>query len=104
MKQYISILAASMLLIACNEGKEDVVKQPTKDGSIEALLTTKHEAGYDIMTTQYKVWVKGKVAKLISKTDTIPSLGNTTEEGEDNDGNTQDLVVPKDYEFFITVK
>ena len=104
MKKILPLFAAATLLIACNDTKEDVVKQPTKDGSIEALLTTKHEEGYDIMTTQYKVWVKGKVAKLISKTDTIPSLGTTTEEGEDKDGNTQNLVVPKDYEFFITVK
>jgi len=104
MKKIITLLVASVLLFSCDDSKEDVVKEPNKDGGIEASLTTKHEQGYDILTTQYKVWVKGKVEKTIIKTDTLPSLGMTHEEGEDHDGNTQELEVPKDYEFFITVK
>ena len=90
MKKF-SLLLLIPLLFSCKEENEDVVNQPTKDGSIEASLSTKHTGSVDILTTEYKVWVKGKVEKNFTKIDTLKSLGTTKEEGEDADGNMKSL-------------
>jgi FlaG/FlaF family flagellin (archaellin) len=103
MKKF-TLLLLIPLLFSCKEENEDVVNQPTKDGSIEASVSTKHAGSVDILTTEYKVWVKGKVEKEFTKIDTLKSLGTTKEEGEDSEGNTQEVTVPKDYEIFISVK
>ena len=100
----LSLLLLAPLLFSCVQENEDVVNQPTKDGSIEASISTKHAGSVDILTTEYKVWNKGKVEKTFTKADTIKSLGKTKEEGEDAEGNVKDVVVQKDYEIFITVK
>ena len=103
MKKLLLLLLVPVMF-SCKEENEDVVNQPSKDGSIEASLSTKHAGSVDVLTTEYKVWNKGKVEKAFRKIDTIKSLGTTKEEGEDSEGNTKDVIVPKDYEIFISVK
>ena len=98
------LLLFALTLISCKESNDDVVNQPSRDGSIEATLSTEHLGSVDILTTEYRVWNKGNVEKSFTKIDTIKSLGTTLEEGEDSDGNTKDITVPKDYEIFISVK
>ncbi len=97
-------IAAATMLFSCTPENEDVVAQPEKDGTIETSITTKHAKDCDILTTEYKVWIKGKVNKTFSKIDTLQSLGTTKEEGEDKAGNTKDITVQKEYEIYITVK
>lgn len=98
------MLMAGIALMSCENQNEDVVKAPNKDGSIETVITVTHEKDFDLLTTTHKVWVKGSLDKHIVKIDTLKNLGSTTQEGEDSDGNTKNISVPKDYEFYITVK
>lgn len=105
MKRIFPLLFISLAMAACGEKKnEDIVKEPNKEGSIETVVSVKHDKGFDILTTTHKVWVKNKLDKVLVKVDTLASLGTTLAEGEDENGHSQRAVVPKDYEFYITVK
>ena len=99
------LVLISIAIAACGEKRnEDIVKEPNKEGSIETVVSVKHDKGFDILTTTHKVWVKNKLDKVLIKVDTLTSLGTTLAEGEDENGHTQKAMVPKDYEFYITVK
>lgn len=94
-------------LISCeNPGdNEDVVQTPSKDGAIETQISIEHKVGYDLLITTNKIWVKNRIEKTIIRTDTLKSLGNIMVEGdEDENGNIPKVLVPKNYELFITVK
>jgi hypothetical protein len=93
-----------MLLSACDDNN-DQVKQLDKSGSIEISLSTSHiDSLKDLITTHYKVWRKGIMVREFDKKDTVPSLDIFTTEGENDNGDTRDVKVKKDYEFFVTVK
>lgn len=104
MKKLFPLLLLTGLILSCNEKNEDIVSEPNKDGSIETIVSVKHEDGFDILTTTHKVWVKNQLDKTLIKVDTLKSLGLTTVEGEDQDGYVQKAQVKRDYEFYITVK
>lgn len=104
MKPSLFILFAAVYFSSCKEKNEDIVNQPNKEGSIETTVSVKHVEGFDILTTIHKIWVKNKLDKTLIKVDTLTSLGTTLVEGEDENGNTKQAIVPKDYEFYITVK
>jgi len=106
------IAVAAILFASCApEQNEDIVKQPEKDGSIEIVNSTTHiDKQHDLLTIRYNVWVKGKIVSSCSNVDTIPSLGTTKEQADvdSTDENGEEiyktLIVPKDYQIFITVK
>jgi len=105
MKQLLPLGIALVLLIsACNDqSNEDQSKTLDKTASIEVALSTKHlDSLKDILTTHYKVWRHGIVVKEYSKTDTLPSLGKMVADGDDEHTGTQ--IIPRDYEFYVTVK
>jgi uncharacterized protein YjbK len=105
MKNILFLSLVVLLFSACGEkSNEDIVKEPNKEGSIETVVSVKHDKGFDILTTTHKIWVKNKLDKTLIKIDTLTSLGTTLVEGEDENGNSQKAMVPKDYEFYITVK
>jgi len=104
MKKIQLILFTVILLVGCNQSNDDIVQQPNKDGAVEVSITTIHNTGYDVMSSQYNIWNKGHLDTAFTVVDTLKSLGTTTQEGEDENGNTQNVTVPKDYEFYITVK
>ena len=104
MKRLLLLIVLATLLNSCEEKNEDIVSEPNKDGSIETIVSVKHEDGFDILTTTHKVWVKNQLDKTLIKVDTLKSLGLTTVEGEDQDGYVQKAQVKRDYEFYITVK
>lgn len=104
MRKLLSLsVALAILVSACNDdNNEDQSKTVDKTGSIEVSLSTKHlDSLKDVLITHYTVWRQGVMVKQYDKTDTLPSLGLTLAEDESNDINK---TIPRDYEFFVTVK
>jgi len=106
MKSHLPIWLVLILFIsACDDNNEDQAKTVDKNGSVEVSLSTKHiDSLKDELTTHYTVWRKGSIVREFTKRDTVPGLEKFNTEGEDDNGNTQDIRVKKDYEFFVTVK
>lgn len=103
--QIFFLLLGIVSLHSCNEEyKEDEVSGIDKNASIETELSVKHIDTADVLITKHKIWKNNKLFKEIIKTDTIPSLGDTLINGEDNDGYEQSAKTKKDYEFYITVQ
>ena len=102
---YLCCLIVFLSLCACSSSSnDDEVKAPEKNGSVETTISVAHMDSFDLLTTRHFIWRNNSLVLTKIHTDTIPALGTTTEEGEDADGNTQNVTVPKDYEFYITVK
>jgi hypothetical protein len=103
MKKIAGVLFLSVLFCACSN--DDKTKDISKDGSVETVMSVEHFGNdKDILITKHKVWIKNQLYKEYVYTDTIPSLGITNTEGEDENGNTQTLPLKKEYEIYITVK
>jgi cytochrome b len=108
---FVILIVAICLISSCNDKPDDVVKQPSHDGAIETKLSTIHGDKYDLLTITSTIWVAGKVDKVITRTDTLKNLGFMMTDGQDAEGNTEhedgtpiQVKVPRDYEFYITVK
>jgi len=107
MRKKITLLFIFSALFIFNYGckNEDDVKELSKNGAVETDISVNHlDSANDVIQTTYNVWVKNAIAKKIIHVDTVPSLGITTEEGENSDGDTRPVTLQKDYEVFITVK
>jgi hypothetical protein len=109
MMRYKILLAGGLIatiasLSAC-EKKEDITETVNKAGSVETAVAISHvDAAHDELVTTHKVWVKYDVFKTIEYRDTIPSLGTERTTAENEDGDTKNVEVKKDYEIYITVK
>ncbi len=101
-----SLLGLAAIATSCTTENEDLVKECPKNGSIEVQMSTNHiNKDKDLLTCTYKVWKNGKIEKSIIITDTISGLGEIKAESEeDENGNVKSIMVPKDYEFYVTVK
>lgn len=101
-------IAIALLISACNDDQsnEDQSKTVDKNGSVEVSLSTKHlDSLKDLLTTHYTIWRKGVMVKQYDKTDTLPSLGKMLPENDDNNSNNSFAqLIPRDYEFFVTIK
>jgi hypothetical protein len=99
-------LSACMFLSACSSDDDDSkAKTVDKTGSVEVTLSSSHlDSLKDQVTTHYIVWNKGLKVKEFDVRDTVPSLGNTNTEAESDSGQTKNINVRKDYDFFVTVK
>ena len=95
-----------LLLSACSsdDENEDVVKQADHEGSVEMAVSIEHHEGYDLLKSDYKVWVKNQQVKAYEKIDTLPSLGMTTQTAENEEGDEKKVTIPKDYEIYFTAK
>ncbi len=92
----------TIFIISCNNDKDNT-KEISKEGSVESVITVNHLSdSLDLVETTYKIWSKNVMVNTFVHTDTIPSLGTTTD--RDDDGNPTGMPYPKDYEVFITVK
>ncbi|NVO02543.1 MAG: hypothetical protein HXX09_07540 [Bacteroidetes bacterium] len=101
----ILVLITTVLLLSSCNSDEDKVKEISKEGSIETVISVEHlDSIHDILLTTNKVWIKGNEYKSIVHSDTIPFLGTTSQEAENSDGATQNVYLKKDYEVYITVK
>ncbi|WP_367865074.1 hypothetical protein [Pedobacter sp. WC2423] len=101
-KLVIAILALSF--VACKQENDDKVKEVDKNGSVETKVHISHlNDSLDVMKTENIFWVKHKNVKEVTRLDTIPALGFSTEQGENSAGQDTTLKVKKNYQLFITV-
>jgi len=101
-KLVLAILVLSFM--ACKEENDDKVKEVDKSGSVETKVHISHlNDSLDVMKTENIFWVKNKDVKRVIRLDTIPSLGFSTEQGENSSGQDTTLQVKKNYQLFITV-
>jgi hypothetical protein len=86
-------------------GNDDKVKEISKEGSIETSIKVDHlNDSLDILISTNKVWIHNALVKTTIHADTIPTLGISMEEAENDNGEIQNVFVKKDYELYITVK
>ena len=98
------LLVLSMALMTSCDNEDDV-KAISKDGSVETIINVDHlNSNLDVIKTTNYVWIKNVKVKSIVHTDTIPSLGLTTENAENSDGESKMVSLKKEYEVYITVK
>ena len=87
---------------ACNEDKVNEVK---KNGAIETSIQVDHlNDSLDVLVSTNKVWAHNVLVKTTMHRDTVPGLGIATEEAENDEGETKNVTLKKDYELYITVK
>ena len=88
---------------ACNN--DDKVKEISKNGAIETSINVDHLTdSLDVLVTTNKIWMHNVLVKTTVHKDTIPSLGVSSEEAENENGEVKNVFVKKDYELYITVK
>lgn len=104
MKRILIIASLIPILWSCNEQNEDVVSKPSRDGAIEVKIEATRTENFTIYKTRSDVFIKNKLVKTIIKSDTLPLLGFTKEEGENSEGEVKELLVPKEFEIYLTVK
>lgn len=93
---------AILFLQGCNEDK---VKEVSKNGSIETSIQVDHlNDSLDILISTNKIWAHNALVKTTVHRDTIPGLGITSQEAENDNGETKNVFLKKDYELYITVK
>ena len=97
------LFAFSVVIAGCSDDKP--VTELTKDQSIEIAFDTKNLSDTAVLlTTKKNIYLKGALVKSIVTTDTLPFPGTKSETIEDDNGNSKNVIMPKEYEFFITVK
>lgn len=94
------------LFLACDDNTEAADERILdKQGSIEVTLATARlDSTKDVLTTVTTVYAKGQIVRTITRRDTLPSLGETIQEAENDNGDTKTVTVPKEYEVFVTLK
>lgn len=100
---FLILIVPLLVFQAC--GNDDKVKEISKNGSIETSIKVDHlNDTLDILISTNKVWIHNALVKTTIHADTIPSLGTAMEEAENDNGDTQNVILKKDYELYITVK
>ncbi len=91
-----------IILVSCSE-KESPAINLSKAHSVAVTYQTKPlNDSIVLLITHQSVYLKGKLIKTISRTDTLPAPGDTLQAIEVNDS-VRMTRLPKEYEFFITV-
>lgn len=100
----ILIIVLLIVVLTSSDDKDPVVKNLDKTHSIAVTYETKSLSDSSILLiTHQNVYVKGKLIKAISRMDTLPALGDSLQTVDDNE--TERMVrIPKEYEFFVTIK
>ena len=105
MKKLTLFLFLPLSILAFQACNEDKVKEVQKNGAIETSIQVDHlNDSLDVMITTNKIWFHKVLAKTVIHRDTLPSLGITSEEAENDNGETKNVFLRKDYEIYITVK
>jgi hypothetical protein len=105
MKKIILYFILPLPFLAFHACNEDKVKEVQKNGAIETSIQVDHlNDSLDVMITTNKIWAHKVLVKTVIHKDTLPSLGIATEEAENDNGDTKNVSLHKDYEIYITVK
>ena len=105
MKKVFLFAAVSVLALIISSCNNNEVKEFSKEGAIETVMEVDHlDAKRDIITTTHNVWINNLLAKKIVRKDTIPALGISSQIAENNEGETKNVTLAKEYEIYITVK
>jgi hypothetical protein len=109
MKRSVSKLFGIALMLfsftSCSDDKDDITNEINKAGSIESSVTVEHLSdSSDVLITKHIIWSKFNLNREVYYRDTIPALGYTDTQAENEDGDTKNVSVKKDYEVYITVK
>lgn len=98
--------AAIFFLLSCSEKKNnDITTNINKDGSIESSVQVKHlDSINDILVTTHTIWIKNNEFKTVVYRDTLPALGLTTKDAENQEGEKKIVQVQKEYEIFLTIR
>ena len=97
-----TVLVLALIISSCDNNE---VKEFSKEGAIETVLAVDHlDTKRDIITTTHNVWINNLLAKKIVRKDTIPALGMSSQVAENNEGETKNITLAKEYEIYITVK
>jgi len=109
MKRSVSKLFGIALMLfsftSCSDDKDDITNEINKAGSIESSVTVEHLSdSSDVLITKHIIWSKFNLNREVYYRDTIPALGYTDSQAENEDGDTKNVSVKKDYEVYITVK
>jgi hypothetical protein len=100
----LAFTACGITLPSCGQ-KEDLTSTVDRSGSIETSIAVEHaDSTHDVVLTTHRIWTNGQAYSTIVHRDTVPGLGLISTEGTDSSGNTRTVVVPKDYQIFITMK
>ena len=104
-KSKLLLASLATVIFACNDKNEDVTDSANRSGSVETAVHVTHlDSLHDELVTTHKVWVKYNLFKTVEYKDTIPTLGYENTVAENEDGDTKNVSVKKDYEIYITVK
>lgn len=104
------VMMISFSIIGCSDdsaANDDKVTTVPKNASVEESTTIEHLAsGQQILHISYSAYDNGgKLLTTKEVVDSLPNLGTTIEDGdEDDDGNVPKVTVPKDYTIYVTVK
>ena len=98
--------AAILFLFSCGEkANKDITSSVNKDGSVETAVVVEHiDSTKDVLITTHKIWVRNSEFKNVIYRDTLPSLGLTSKQAENEDGDKKTVQVKKEYEIFLTIK
>jgi len=103
MKKIVILALLTLSILACSK-KEPPVSTLKKDKAIEISYETQRLGDTAVLLlTHQNVYVKGQLIRSQIKRDTLPALGDTIQTLE-VDGEEQTKRLPKEYEFFVTVK
>jgi hypothetical protein len=98
------LLLMMVLTIASCSDKETAVTNLKKEKTIEVTFQTQRLGDTTVLLLTYQhVYLKGNLVKTMVKRDTLPSPGDSIQNLE-VDGNEKTVRMPKEYEFFVTVK
>ena len=105
MKHLMLMLCSGLLLLAsCDEGGGEV-KDLDKTHSVEVKLSTKRlDDQNTLLITIENVYKDNRIIKTITRVDTVPSLSDSLQYMQDDEGYEKMALIPKEYEFFVTVK
>lgn len=98
------IFLITLTLTSCKSENEDEVAEPNKEGSVEINIGVEHLQDKEVIITKKCYWVKNNCVLTKIESDTVPNLGVTTDTYEADNGDDSTIIVPKNYEFYITVK
>ena len=105
MKKILLFSTVSILALFVSSCDNNEVKNFSKEGAIETVMEVDHlDVKRDIITTTHNIWINNLLARKIVRKDTIPALGMSSQIAENNEGETKNVTLAKEYEIYITVK